>query len=136
MNVPPGKLVPVGIRVAGEEAQILRDMTPAVSALARIADLTVAEDFQKPHHAASAVVGSAEIHVLLEGVIDLGAERARLQKELLKAEGALERSRKKLANQDFLERAKPQVVELERQKIQQYEATHAKLERALAALED
>jgi valyl-tRNA synthetase len=136
MNVPPGKLVPVGIRVAGEEAQILRDMTPAVSALARIADLTIAEDFQKPHHAASAVVGSAEIHVLLEGVIDLGAERARLQKELLKAEGALERSRKKLANQDFLERAKPQVVELERQKIQQYEATHAKLERALAALED
>ncbi|MBD3237790.1 MAG: valine--tRNA ligase [Candidatus Eisenbacteria bacterium] len=136
MNIPPGKPVPVGVRADGEEARILEQMSPALRALARISALEVDPGYEKPHHAASAVVGAAEIYVLLEGVIDLEAERARLQKELGRVADALDRSRKKLANQDFLTRAKPQVVDQERQKQGQLEATREKIERALAALED
>ena len=69
----------------------------------------------------------ADLHALIEAFLD---------KELNKIEDLLERSRKKLANQDFLERAKPDVVERERQRSQQLEATLAKIDRALSALED
>ena len=136
MNISPGKPVPVGVRAAGEAARILHDTAPALTALGRVAELTIAPDYEKPHHAASAVVGDAELFVLLEGVIDLGAERVRLQKELARVREALDRSRKKLANQDFLTRAKPEVVEQERQKQSQLETTREKIARMLAALED
>jgi valyl-tRNA synthetase len=136
MNIPPGKPIPVVIRASGDDAEVLREMTAALCALARIESLTIDPEYKKPRHAASAVVGGMEIFVLLEGVIDLDAERKRLQKELTKVEGLLERSRKKLANQDFLERAKPEVVEKEREKQAQLEDTRAKVDRTLAALED
>ena len=136
MNITPAKQVAVGIKAGDREAGILRAMEQPFMALARIADLTIDPAYEKPHHSASGVAGEAEIFVSLEGVIDLDAERARLRKELAKVEKALEGSRKKLANQDFLERAKPEVVELERQKQQQWEATRGKIDRALVALED
>ncbi len=136
MNVPPAKLVPVGIKAEGREAEILREMELPLCALARIEPLTIDPDYKKPHHVASGVAGSAEIHISLEGVIDLDAERGRLRKEMAKVEKALQGSRKKLANQDFLERAKPEVVEQERQKLHQWDATRTKIDRALAALED
>ncbi len=136
MNVPPAKLVPVGIRAAGDEARQLEEMKPVLCGLARIGELTVGANYTKPQHAASAVAGGAEIHVLLEGVIDLEAERQRLRKDLAKIEGALARSRRKLDNQDFLERAKPEVVDQERQRQKQREETRNKVDRALTALED
>jgi valyl-tRNA synthetase len=136
MNVPPAKLVPVGIRADGDEARQLEEMKPVLCALARIGELTVAATYTKPQHVASTVAGGAEIHVLLEGVIDLEAERQRLRKDLAKIEEALARSRRKLDNQDFLERAKPEVVDQERQRQRQREETRSKVDRALTALED
>jgi valyl-tRNA synthetase len=136
MNIPPAKQVPVGIKTAGREAEILRSLELPFKVLAKIAHLEIDADYVKPHHSASGVAGASEIHVSLEGVIDLDAERSRLRKDLTKVEKALEGSRKKLANQDFLERAKPEVVDLEREKLEQWEATRAKIDRALAVLED
>lgn len=96
----------------------------------------MAPDYAKPRHAVSAVAGPAEVFVLLEGVIDLDGERRRLMKELARLQGVQESSRRKLANLDFLERAKPEVVEAERAKLAQMEQTRAKVEAALHALED
>jgi valyl-tRNA synthetase len=136
MNVPPSKTVAVAIRADAEDGRVLKQMEQPLQGLARVGDLAVAADCQKPPHAASGVAGSAEVFVLLEGVIDLAAERARLSKDLKKVEAAQESSRRKLANEDFLERAKPEVVEREREKLEQREATRAKIEHALSALED
>jgi valyl-tRNA synthetase len=136
MNVPPALKVPVGVRAAGETAAVLSEMEAPLRALARVANLTVAPGYEKPHHAASAVAAGAEVFVLLEGVIDLDAERARLTRELERVRAAQESSRRKLVNQDFLERAKPEVVERETQKLKEMDETRAKIERALAALED
>ena len=135
MNVPPAKFVPVGMRVPEEAAAVLRRLEMPLGALARVETLTMAPDYEKPRHAASAVAGPAEVFVLLEGVIDLDFERARLLKELGRLEGAQESSRKKLANLDFLERAKPEVVAAEREKLGQLEGQRAKVETALKALE-
>jgi valyl-tRNA synthetase len=136
MNVPPAKLVPVGVRAGGEDGALLTELTVPLSALARIETLTVDPGYAKPRHAASAMAGGTEIFVLLEGVIDLGAERARLTRELERVIGAQESSQRKLANEDFLRRAKPEVVERETQKLKELEEARAKIERALTALED
>ena len=52
----------------------------------------------------------------LKGSIDLGAERARLDKELLRIEAELTRIEAKLANADFIRRAPEEVVETERER--------------------
>ncbi len=136
MNVAQAKLVPVGMRAAGDAAATLEAMAEPLKGLAKVGEIAIAPDYRKPRHAASAVVADTEIFVLLEGVIDLDGERTRLRRELVKIEEALDRTRRKLANQDFLERAKPEVVEQERAKLDQHEAVRAKIETALAALED
>ncbi|MCK4304130.1 MAG: valine--tRNA ligase [Candidatus Eisenbacteria sp.] len=136
MNVSPAKFIRVGIRADGDEARILQEGLSSLRALARVEELTIEANYRKPPHAASSVAGASEIYVLLEGVLDLDAERSRLHGELSKIEETLDRSRKKLGNQDFLERAKPEVVERERGKLDQYQETRAKVDRALSALED
>jgi valyl-tRNA synthetase len=57
-----------------------------------------------------------ELFLPLEGVVDLGQERARLAEEIERIEGLLEGSRHKLANEDFLRKAPEEVVEREREK--------------------
>jgi valyl-tRNA synthetase len=74
--------------------------------------------------------------VHLEGLIDLDLERQRLTKELEKTEKLVLSARKKLENPDFLDRAKPEVVEKEREKLHLLEATLTKLGRAREALGD
>ena len=70
----------------------------------------------------------------LEGLIDLDEERARLAREADKLLGDLETTRKKLRNQDFLAKAKPEIVEREKQRLEQLEETLEKLKKAQASL--
>jgi len=136
MNVSPAKQVPLGVRAEGAEAEILRRMELPLRGLARVAELEISPTYTKPRHSAAGVAGSAELFVQLEGVIDLEAERARLARELQKVAAAQKSSQRKLANEDFLNRAKPEVVAREREKLAQLQETRGKIEQALAALED
>ncbi len=63
----------------------------------------------------------------LKGVIDLAAERARLEKELQKVEADIKRVDAKLANADFLKRAPEEVVDAEREKREDAQVRHAKI---------
>jgi valyl-tRNA synthetase len=66
---------------------------------------------------ASAVVGELKLLVPLEGLVDLGAERARLDKEIKRVDAELGKSRNKLASDTFVQNAPPAVVEQERQRL-------------------
>ncbi len=135
MNVPPGREADVTIRAgrgragrAGGGSLHPRDG----------ADLPPPRRRRQPEaeHAASAVAGDAEVFVHLEGLIDLDLERNRLRRDLEKTEKPLASARRKLENQDFLEKAKPEVVETEREKIGSLELSIDKLQAALSALEE
>ena len=67
--------------------------------------------------------------------IDLAAERGRLAKEIQGHASDIERAAKKLANADFLARAPEEVVEENRERLAESEATKARLEAALARLQ-
>jgi len=70
----------------------------------------------------------------LAGVIDLAAERARLGKEMQKAEADIARVDAKLGNPNFVARAPEEVVEEEREKREEALARRAKIAEALERL--
>jgi valyl-tRNA synthetase len=136
MNVPPGREADVTVRAGGAVARVAREQESSVKSLARVGELRIGRDHGKPRHAASAVVADAEVFVHLEGLIDLEVERKRLIKELEKTEKLLTSAHRKLSNQDFLEKAKPHVIEAEQEKLSSLEASLEKLRTALAAVDD
>jgi valyl-tRNA synthetase len=133
-KIPPGKPVPVLVR--GEQAQLdlLEKLRAQVLPLARIETLTLARDGARPQVAASAIVEGAEVFLPLEGLIDLDEERARLAREAEKLLTDLEGVKKKLRNQDFLRKAKPEIVQKENERLTQLEETLVKLKRAQSSL--
>jgi valyl-tRNA synthetase len=80
------------------------------------------------------VAGRLEGFVPLEGLVDLAAERARLEKAVTSAEAEAARAGVKLGNADFVSRAPAEVVEKERGKLAEAEELVAKLRAQLAAL--
>jgi valyl-tRNA synthetase len=77
----------------------------------------------------------AEVHVPLEGLIDLARERARLEKQAAELEAVVERSRKRLGSADFVKKAPEHVVEQARQKLQGLEEQLAKVNEKRRILE-
>jgi valyl-tRNA synthetase len=80
-------------------------------------------------------VGSLTIYLPLAGLVDLDAEKARLRKELDATAGQIARSEGLLSGDGFASRAPAEVVQRERDKLEQLKATHASLEERLKSLE-
>ncbi|MDH7516448.1 MAG: class I tRNA ligase family protein, partial [Bacteroidota bacterium] len=136
MNVPPSKTCTVVIRchdVRRRDA-ILRN-AHFLERLARIGDVEAGETAERPPLSAAAVVMGDEVYVPLEGLIDITAERKRLDKEIRRLEGVLSGIAAKLSNEKFMSSAPPDVVERERAKEQNVRSTLEKLRRNLAGLE-
>ena len=103
-----------------------------VQRLARIADISFADS--APPGAVQLVVRGEVAALPLKGVIDLAAERARLEKEMAKCDADIARVDAKLGNADFLKRAPEEVVEGEREKREEALARKAKIAEALERL--
>ena len=134
MNIAPGRKAAVLIRTVGAEADTIRDQRELIALLSKAEPLEVGTDVKKPAVAASAVVRSHEIFLSLAGLIDVATERGRLQKEVERVSREFEQSMRKLQNEDFLAKAKKEIVERERERLQALGATKEKLERNLEVL--
>ena len=133
-KVAPGKRVTIVVRGTSEQLELVEELRSQIMPLARIERLTLSRDGSRPKVAASAVVRGAEVFLPLEGLIDLDRERERLVREADRLLSELDHSRKKLRNQDFLGKARPEVVERERQRLTQLEETLDKLLKAQESL--
>jgi valyl-tRNA synthetase len=78
----------------------------------------------------------ADLYVPMTGLIDLDEERARLQRELDRAQQEAARARGKLANEGFVANAPEPVVQAERDKVTEWEATIRRLVAQLDVLSD
>jgi valyl-tRNA synthetase len=87
-----------------------------------------------PQGAAQLVVRGEIAALPLAGVIDLGVERARLAKEMQKADADIARVDAKLGNPNFVARAPEDVVEEEKEKREEAQARKAKIAEALERL--
>jgi valyl-tRNA synthetase len=105
-----------------------------------LARLINAEPFEvNPHFVAApnmplALSPAGEIYLPLEGLVDLGAERERLQKEINKLQIELATVRGKLGNVNFLERAPRSIVEENQQRERDFMSRLAQLENRIRAL--
>src|SRR3990167_2689656 len=77
--------------------------------------------------AATAIVNTLEILIPLAGLIDVTAEKARLEKEFEKLNKEISRLKDKLNNDHFVAKAPVEVITKEKEKLEQLELTHAKL---------
>ena len=84
---------------------------------------------------ASAVVKGCDIFIPLEGLIDLGVERGRIEKEIARLTSSLEGVKKKLSNEGFVAKAPVGVLEHERTKLTDWEKALDKLKTILTDLE-
>ncbi len=121
---------------AGPHADALASQREILSRLARVADdqLTIAAHADAPQRATALVV--ADTTVYLTGMVDVAAERARLTRELAEAEAQAERTRAQLANENFVSRARPDVVQGARDRLAASEDRIARLRDRLAAMAD
>lgn len=118
MNRPPGKNVEVIFQGPAQELVFVKAQEPYLRALARAGSVEYRTTGKPPKGAATAVVGSTEIYLPM-GDINVEEERARLSRETSKVEEELARIQKKLANPDFLAKAKEEVIQREREKSTQ-----------------
>jgi valyl-tRNA synthetase len=105
---------------------------PLIQRLARIETLTMA--VLAPKGAITLAAEGAAFAIPLEGVIDIGAEKARLSKVLEKLEKDMGGLRGRLANPQFLASAKEDVVDEARAKLEAGEEEAGKLAAALRRL--
>jgi valyl-tRNA synthetase len=134
MNVNPGLQVPVVIRADAETRSALEAGEPYLRVLAKVDRVTVAGDAAKPPRSASAVVGGMEVYLPLEGLIDLEAERQRLEKKRADLAKGLEAVARKLGNEQFVSRAPAEVVQSEAERRERLTGDLEVVERNLASL--
>ena len=105
-----------------------------IKRLARVSDISSAAT--APKGSVQLVVRGEVAALPLKGVIDLAAERARLAKEMQKADADIARVDAKLNNPNFMARAPEEVVEEEQEKREEALARKTKIAEALDRLKD
>ncbi len=114
MNIPPASQIPLQL-AAAEAVQARADRwADMIKRLARISEISFAD--APPQGAVQLLVRGEVASLPLKGVIDLSAEKTRLEKELAKVAADIARVDGKLGNADFIARAPEEVVEGEREK--------------------
>ena len=134
MRVPPSALSPLLLRDASP--QTLARVQTWMEAIGRLARISRIEPLtgDVPRGAAQAVLDEATLVIPLAGLIDLDAERARLEKSRDKAAGDAEKLARKLENAEFVARAAEDVVAETRDRLASLRHEAGRLDAALARL--
>jgi valyl-tRNA synthetase len=134
LSVPPSKDIEMLIRFENTVKEaIIQKYQGYFQRLSRVVKIQPHHATERPKHSATAVVEGGEIFIPLEGIIDLDAERQRVQKELEHVSSMVDSTEKKLTNENFVARAPKEVVDKEREKLEHFKVTLEKLRKNLAA---
>ena len=131
-----GNKVGLEVLVKADEASCvsLEAQRDLIAKMANVEHLTIAPSVEKPKASSAMITDDLEIFVVLEGLVDFEAERARLSKErdkLLKEKEKLDR---KLSNEGFLAKAAPEVIAKSREDLESAESSIARIENQIAEL--
>jgi valyl-tRNA synthetase len=134
MSIPPATLTPLVLANASAET---RERAPrwsdVIKRMARLSDISFAD--HAPEGAVQLLVRGEVAALPLKGVIDLAAERTRLDKEIAKADADIKRVDAKLSNEKFVANAPEEIVEEEKEKREAAVARRAKIVEALQRLQ-
>ncbi len=133
-NVEPGRKI-TALAVPGAYRAALERYTYLFSRLCNVATVTImAGADNPPAQSASVTVGDATLYLPLADFVDVKAECDRLTKERAKLDEQIARSQAMLSNEGFTSRARPDVVEREREKLASLQASAAQISERIASL--
>ena len=134
LNVPHSARPPLLVIEASQAQQaVLTAYASVIVQTLRVSELKL--EAIAPEGAIPFVVEGATLALPVAAFIDLAAEKARLAKEIAGHAADIDRTARKLGNPDFVARAPEEVVEENRERLAEAEATRSKLESALRRLE-
>ena len=131
MNVPPSKKAKMFVITSYEES--FKNTEKILSKLASASEVIITDSYDKDD-AVMIATEAGRVYIPLSEVIDFEKERERLNAEMKKNEGEIERIEKKLSNEGFVAKAPPKVIEGEREKLKKYLEMRESLTEALKKL--
>jgi valyl-tRNA synthetase len=112
MNISPAVWIEALFNVLDERKEkVTKETESYIKQLTRISSIRFGKNIARPKNSALAVIGGFEIFLLLEGLIDIEKEKARLAKEITIAKQEVGRTTLKLQNKDFIKRAAESEIE-------------------------
>ncbi|MBT3558295.1 MAG: valine--tRNA ligase, partial [Rhodospirillales bacterium] len=134
MNVPAGAKLPLHYHGASDVTVAnMGKHSDLIMRLARIESIEAVTEITEG--AVQMVVDEATFVLPIAEVIDLSAEQARLEKEIAKLDSDIDKFTKKLGNEKFVAKAPPEVVETERERLNEANATREKVAEALGRIQ-
>ena len=110
------------------------DMLSRLALLAGSQSATTEPSYEAPKGTPTALTPFGELFLPLDGLVDLEAERNRISKELEKINKEISKSKAKLSNASFVDRAPAAVVDQEKSRLTEWESKKSQLEGMLGAL--
>ncbi len=133
-NIPPSSKLVVSVNAPNDISGILNADAGLLCQIANLKEFSASHSAPKPKNAAAAISGQMQIYV--HDAIDIEAERKRLTKQKEQIEGVKKGVEAKLANENFIARAKPEVVAQTKGKLAEYTEQLKAIEKHLAELND
>ncbi|OHB76209.1 MAG: hypothetical protein A2Z25_20800 [Planctomycetes bacterium RBG_16_55_9] len=131
-SMSPKELLVVSVKSQQEIVDILNPHAELICRLAGLKEFRAGTDIVKPENAAVAIADVTEVYV--HNVVDPHAERQRFEKQKQQIEQAKKAVEAKLANEDFVTKAKPQVVAQAKEKLAQLAEQLETIEKHLSEL--
>jgi valyl-tRNA synthetase len=129
MGVPPSTLTPLVLVAPSHRAETgARAWSESIRRLARVSSIERAE--AAPPGSLELVVRGEAVALPLAGVVDLGAERARLDKEIARVRLEIAKVEAKLGNPDFVARAPEDIIAEHEDRLETFQARLVKLNAA------
>ncbi|MHB0959043.1 MAG: class I tRNA ligase family protein [Pirellulaceae bacterium] len=132
-NVPPRQSLAFALRCDEPTAALLQPLSLHFAALAEAQARDMGPNVQPPTTNATVHLPHLDVYVDLSGVIDVEAEKARLEKQLERLSGMITGKEKQLNNSNFVERAPAEVVLKERESLLQLQEQRETVRSSLAA---
>jgi valyl-tRNA synthetase len=133
-NIPPKELLVVSARSQKEIVDVLNQNAEIIGQLANVKEFKAGTDLAKPANAAVAIAETTEIYV--HDAIDPVAERAKLEKQKEQIEKGKKAVEAKLGNENFITKAKPEVVAQARDKLAELTEQFETVDKHLSELAD
>ncbi|MBE4588601.1 valine--tRNA ligase [Vibrio navarrensis] len=132
-DINPGKPLEVILNAVEQDKSRLIANKSILMSLAKLEHIELFDEYLKKLEGdspalANKFVGKSELMIPMAGIIDKDAELARLDKEVAKTQGEIKRIEGKLGNEGFVAKAPEAVIAKEREKLEGYKETLAKLE--------
>jgi valyl-tRNA synthetase len=119
INISPSVKCDLSISCrGGSDKKLLESGLSYIKSLAKAETIEITAEGKAPlYKAITSVVGPYQVYLKIEGLIDVEQEKQRLAKEIERAEGFLGSVNKKLSNKNFISKASPEVVNVEKKKL-------------------